>query len=307
MSIRVLIVDDAATIRYALRQLMLSQGLEAEVAGDGREALEKLGPGHAFDVVITDLKMPGVDGTSLVAKLQGTPELASLPIIIVTASDAAQDQIRNVDAGASVYITKPWNPDVLVAHVRRLARQKTRQQELERDSHTDALTGLHNRRFGVERLNQELARCRRHGEKLTVCLLDIDHFKRINDSLGHPAGDDVLVKVAGELRSVSRTTDVVLRWGGEEFLFAFCRTDLVQGAGIVERFRAHLASVPVSVRAAGVNVPVTISGGLAELEAEDTLDTLVARADSALYKAKESGRNRLLMWQLGQLTPVAAA
>jgi diguanylate cyclase (GGDEF)-like protein len=307
MTIRVLVVDDAPTIRYALKAVLTAHGFEVEAAGDGLEALEKLGPGHTFDVVITDLQMPGVDGNSLVSRLQGSAELAALPIVILTASEEAQDQIRNLDAGASVFLTKPWDDAVLVAHVRRLGRQRARQQELERDSHTDPLTGLANRRFGVERLQQEIERCRRHGGTLCVAMLDIDHFKRINDTLGHAAGDDVLVNVATALRSVSRATDVVLRWGGEEFLFVFCQTDVTLGSSILERFRSHLAAVPVVVRAAAVEVPVTISGGVAELQPDDTLETLVARADSALYKAKESGRNRLLMWQLGQLLPVAAA
>src|SRR5206468_4014066 len=106
-----------------------------------------------------------------------------------------------------------------------------------------------------------------------------------------------LVRVASELRGSSRSSDLVMRWGGEEFLVAFPETDLLAAAAIVERFRSQLASRPVTVRAGGLEVPVTISGGVAECEQGDTLDTLVARADSALYKAKESGRNRLLMWQ----------
>ncbi|HTE05699.1 MAG TPA: diguanylate cyclase [Planctomycetota bacterium] len=307
MSTRVLIVDDAATIRAKLSITLVANGFEVQTANDGSQALELLAPGHAFDVIISDLRMPGVDGCSLITKLQSDPDLALLPVVIITASEEKLDHLRNLEAGASAYLLKPWDDEVLIATVRRLAKQKLRQVELAHDSRTDPLTGLNNRRFGVERLNQEIERCRRYGGSLTVAMIDIDHFKRVNDTLGHAAGDDVLVKVSSELRRVSRATDLVLRWGGEEFLFAFAQTDLVQAAGIVERFRAQLAGAPVAVRAAGVDVPVTVSGGVATLEADDTLDTLVDRADSALYKAKESGRNRLLMWQLGRLSPVAAA
>jgi len=307
MSIRVLIVDDAATVRYALEKSLTASGFETETAKDGAEALAKLKPGHGFDVVVSDLKMPLVDGCTLVTTIQASAELSSLPVVILTGSTEKQDHLANLEAGAAAYLSKPWDDEVLTATVRRLAKQKNRQVELERDSRTDPLTGLNNRRFGVDRLTQEIERCRRYGGTLSVAMIDIDHFKRINDTLGHAAGDDVLVKVAAELRGASRSTDIVLRWGGEEFLFAFAQTDITLAAGIVERFRAKLAAVPIAVRAAGVDVPVTVSCGVACLEAEDSLDTLVDRADNALYKAKESGRNRLLMWQLGRLAPVAAA
>ncbi len=307
MSIRVLIVDDAATVRYALEKSLTASGFETVTAKDGAEALEKLGPGHGFDVVVSDLKMPLVDGCTLVTTIQASAELSSVPVVILTGSTEKQDHLANLEAGAAAYLSKPWDDEVLCATVRRLAKQKTRHVELERDSRTDPLTGLNNRRFGVDRLTQELERCRRYGGTLSVAMIDIDHFKRINDTLGHAAGDDVLVKVASELRNASRSTDIVLRWGGEEFLFAFAQTDIALAAGIVERFRARLAAVPIAVRAAGVDVPVTVSCGVASLEGDDTLDTLVDRADNALYKAKESGRNRLLMWQLGRLATIAAA
>jgi two-component system, cell cycle response regulator len=307
MTIRVLIADDAPTVRYALTSILNAAGIETDTAKDGLEALDKLKPGHGFDVLVSDLRMPAMDGCTLISTIQASPDLCTLPVLIITVSTEKEDYLRNLEAGASAYLVKPWDNDVLLATVRRLAKQSTRQVEFQRDSRTDPLTGLHNRRYGVERLTGELERCRRYGATLSVAMIDIDHFKRINDTLGHAAGDDVLVRVSAELRRASRSTDVVLRWGGEEFLFAFAQTDIDQAAGIVERFRSQLAAVPIAVRAAGVDVPVTVSGGVACFEPEDTLETLVGRADDALYKAKESGRNRLLMWQLGRLAPVNAA
>ncbi len=308
MTIRVLVVDDSATIRYTLTEQLRSNDMHVEEARNGGEALDKLAPGHGFHVVISDLKMPAIDGLTLVNTIQRAGQLRNLPILILTSSTADEDHVRNVEAGAAAFMTKPWNEKVLIATVRRLAEQKVRTDSLEEASRTDPLTSLANRRFGVDRLNEEIARSRRSGDGLAVALLDIDHFKRINDTLGHGAGDDVLRQMSDKLREVSRLTDVVVRWGGEEFLFAFPGTALEDAAMIVERFRVHLDVNPIQLtNSEAAALPVTISGGVAELEENDTLESLVERADDALYKAKESGRNRLLMWQLGQLRPVVAA
>ena len=158
----------------------------------------------------------------------------------------------------------------------------------------------------MERLNEEIERARRYGRDLSVVLLDIDHFKQVNDTLGHQAGDEVLQAVASQLGALSRSTDCVIRWGGEEFLFVFPETTTDEAAGIVERLRAHLESFPVHVSAEGGRaVPVTISGGVATLDVTDTLETLVYRADQALYRAKEEGRNQLHLHVDGAIRPAA--
>jgi diguanylate cyclase (GGDEF)-like protein len=305
---RVLVVDDSNTIRQALCAQLKERGIEPDTARSGSEALEKLAPGHSFDVVITDLKMPGLlDGERLIDTLKHDAELASLPVIVVSAFSERDAQLRNLELGAAAFFGKPWDPDLLAATVRYHAKQKSREELLACDSRTDALTGLGNRRYGVVRLQEAIDLSRRSKRLLSVVLLDIDHFKRVNDTFGHPGGDDVLRHVALELRRVSRSTDVVARWGGEEFLFIFPETDLADALQIVDRFRTHLASGPVTMPSARTDTPVTISGGAAELEAEDTPETLMARVDAALYKAKEEGRNRLMASQAGQLFPVHAA
>jgi diguanylate cyclase (GGDEF)-like protein len=308
MSIRVLLVDDSATIRHSFKKLLEKHEMQVETANNGMDALKRLEPGHDVDVVITDLKMPGLDGEKLVKSLQGCEHLRTVPVLVLTSSEERDDKLRNIEAGALAYFTKgAMDEDIFVATIRRLAAEKLRTRGFETDSRTDMLTGLYNRRYGTERLEQELQKFTRYGHAVSVALLDIDHFKSINDTLGHKAGDDVLRRLAAELRSASRESDLVMRWGGEEFLFAFPGTSLKQAAMVVERFRAHLASAPVLLEAGGSGVPVTISGGVAEVQGGDTIESLVRRADQALYKAKESGRNRLLMWQLGQMVPVMAA
>lgn len=306
MSIRVLVVDDSATIRHKLKTLLKQHGMEVELARSAEDALELLDSAREFDVAITDLRMPGLDGTSLVSIAQKKKRCSALPFIMLTSSTATEDHVRNLEVGAAVFLTKPWDDDVLIATVRRHARQYSRNEELTRESTIDGLTKLYNRSHGAKLLEEQIKLSRKYDRLLAVVLIDIDHFKRVNDTLGHAAGDSVLVAVSAELRQASRELDVVVRWGGEEFLFVFPATDLSEGVRIVERFRTTLAAMSIAVPT-GEEVTVTISGGVAELERSDTVDALVARADDALYKAKESGRNRLMIWQLGRLTPVPAA
>ncbi len=314
MTIRVLAVDDSATFRHWISQTLVKGGIEVETARNATEAREKLAPGHPFDVVVTDLMMPGIDGRKLVTMIQKDEDLEAVPVIVMTASDDQEEPVLNVEAGAAVYFRKPRAVEdqpqaaaLLIATVKRFGQQKRKVEGLGQDARTDTLTSLFNRRYGNERLAEQVERFQRYGQGFAVALLDIDHFKLINDTHGHSGGDDVLVRVAAALREASRASDIVVRWGGEEFLFIFPGTDIGQAAGIVERFRNHLPSAPVTVRTSGVEVPVTISGGVAQCEKGDTADGLVARADDALYKAKQAGRNRLLMIEAGRLRPVTAA
>jgi diguanylate cyclase (GGDEF)-like protein len=308
MTIRVLVVDDSATVRFKVAEVLRQHGMDVEQARNGQEALERLHDGHGIDVIITDLMMPGiVDGEKLIEALQKRTSMAMLPVIVLTAKSEKDVHVRNLEIGASAFFTKPWDDDLLVATVRRLALVKTREASLASDSRTDVLTGLFNRRYGAQRLDEVVSQCRRYERFLSVVLLDIDHFKRINDTLGHAAGDDVLRHIANELRATSRASDIVVRWGGEEFLFVFPETDLSQAATIVDRFRARIAAAPVILTAVGTAMPLTISCGIAELEEHDTPQTLVERSDQALYRAKETGRNRLMASQLGELIPIHAA
>jgi two-component system cell cycle response regulator len=307
MSIRVLVVDDSATVRFKLKTLLEKHGLAVEQAGNVGEALARLAPGHAIDVIVTDLRMPGLDGNKLVDSVGRCDELNALPVVVLTSSEEKDDRLRNIESGAAAYFNKgKLDEDEFVVQIRRLAKQKASTTELKHDSRTDRLTGIASRRYGDVRLAEELQKLARYGQPFAVALLDIDHFKRINDSLGHKAGDDVLRRLAAELRAVSRASDLVVRWGGEEFLFVFPGTSASQAAGIVERLRAHLAATPIALDG-GTSVPVTISGGVAEAQAGESAEDLVARADKGLYRAKETGRNRLLRWEAGELLPVAAA
>jgi diguanylate cyclase (GGDEF)-like protein len=295
-------------VRFKLKALLEKHEIAVEQAGNVSEALGKLGTGNTIDVIVTDLRMPGLDGSRLVDSVAHCEEIASVPCIILTSSEERDDRLNTIEKGAVAYFNKgDLDEELFLATIRRFAKAKVRATGFEHGSRIDPLTGLSNRRHGVDRLTEELQKHERYGHTFAVALLDIDHFKAINDTLGHLAGDAVLRKLAGELRGVSRASDMIIRWGGEEFLFVFPGTSAAQAAAIVERFRAHLASGPITLEGGGAPVPVTISGGVTEVQRGDTLEAVVQRADQGLYRAKETGRNRLLLWQSGELVPVAAA
>jgi diguanylate cyclase (GGDEF)-like protein len=301
---RILLVDDTPTVRYKYEILLRREEYEVDGASGGREALELLGE-NAYDVVVSDLMMPDMDGSELLSAIRADSDLKMLPVLMLTGSDDEQDVVDNLGAGASDYVLKTCKAAELLARVKNLVTMKRLQDDLRRAGETDMLTELANRRFGVDRLTDEIDRSRRYGSALSVALIDIDHFKRVNDALGHSAGDEVLVAVAAELQSVSRQSDCIIRWGGEEFLFVFPETTTEDAAAIVERFRAHLEHQPVPVEAADDgSIVVTVSGGVAQLRDGDTMETLVDRADTALYRAKETGRNRLLRWAGEELVAV---
>jgi len=302
---RILIVDDERTIRFAYEKLLQKDGFEVVALPDAETALERLGPGHGFHLVISDLMMPGVDGLRFVARLREMPHNVLLPVLMLTGSTESDDVVASLEAGANDYVSKERRQEMeFLARVRSHARTGMLQEQLDKVSRTDELTGLANRRHGSQRLKEEIARTVRYGHGLAVCLLDVDHFKKVNDSHGHQAGDEVLVEVARRLRAVTRDSDCVIRWGGEEFLVVFPETDVPEASGIVGRFRIEMSGTSIPVLDGSEELVVTISGGVAEHEEGDTLEGLVARADAALYRAKETGRNRLLLARAGELTPI---
>ncbi len=307
MTTQILIVDDSATVRAYLSGVIQDAGLEAVAVRDGLEALDVLGPGHRVHVVLTDLFMPRMDGFALVECIRNSERLRSLPIIMLTHSQAGEDQLINLKAGANDFIRKPFDDTLLMTKVENLAALRKSQLEAEEASWTDALTGIANRRFGEVRLQEEIDRTRRHGQALAVALLDVDHFKRVNDTLGHSVGDDVLIALAEALTQATRSSDILARWGGEEFLMVFPGTTLEEAASILDRFRRRLADTPIPVKAPGVrDLRITMSGGVALFEPNEPVQDLIERADRALYLAKEEGRNRLSIWKAGDLRPTGS-
>jgi diguanylate cyclase (GGDEF)-like protein len=295
---RVLVVDDARLVRAMMTTILRRGGFETEEASDGGAALEMLAR-QTFDVVITDLKMPGTDGFQV---LSGVKRIAPHVEVIILTGTHANDvscAVRALRLGAHDYLSKPPSnaDEVLLAVERALEKKHLKDanqrlvRELESLSRKDALTGVLNRRSFDEALAQELARARRHGHPLGLIMLDIDHFKRINDTHGHPGGDIVLRAFARTIEGGLREGDSLFRYGGEEFVVVLPHADARGTLTAASRIVASVASEPVEV--GGTLVPVTTSAGAAALSPSTVNGAqLVSAADRALYEAKQEGRNR---------------
>ncbi len=296
---RVLVVDDDPLSRRILEQALGSAGCEVESAADGQEALTKV-RSHRPDVVVTDWQMPRMDGLTLCRILKGSDETRFTHVLMLSARGETEAKVTGLETGADDYLVKPVDPVELTARVRvglrlqkALADLAAKNEILEKLALTDALTGLANRRAFLDALAAELARALRHDYPASLLFLDLDEFKRVNDTHGHAVGDEVLAGFSKVLSRGCRRGDLAARIGGEEFAVLLPMTGRVPAALVAERMRRSTESLPLGV---GVQVPVTVSIGVASTE--DSLKPfeaaeLLGRADAALYRAKAGGRNRV--------------
>jgi two-component system chemotaxis family response regulator WspR len=296
---RVLVVDDNVVVRRLLVARLRTAGCRVSEAADGLAALEEFGRAAA-EVVITDLSMPRLGGLELLAALRAEERPPEVILLTATHASDAEAAMQALRLGAHDYIPKtPAAVEAVALAVERAAEKwRLREEngrlvsELRRLSLTDGLTGVGNRRAFDEALLHEIARARRQGCDLALVMLDIDHFKAVNDAIGHPAGDEVLVAFVERIRSITRGADRLFRYGGEEFAL------LLAGAGpsaaLSAGNRAVRATAATPLPAGRRRVPVTCSAGVSVLAPDDGCagTGLVARADAALYAAKRSGRNR---------------
>ena len=294
----ILIAEDSATIRAVLTAQLTDSGYRVVAATNGREALERFAQDRP-DVALLDIDMPELDGMGVLDVVVADPELATIPVVFLTGRATSEDVAEGLARGAHDYLRKPVESSELAARVRAALRTKgladelrERNAELERLATTDHLTGLYNRRFVGRELERLILRARRHGQSISVAMLDIDHFKSINDEHGHAVGDAVLIEVAARIRRRLRGDDMVGRWGGEEFLLVLPETS-PEGTGIVaESVRAAIGDEPLSLATGSLDVTASI--GWATWEPSDASDDLLGRADFALYEAKAAGRNTVV-------------
>jgi len=306
---RVLVVDDSPAIRKQVRETLEASGEFEEVheRADGFSALAAMAELKP-DAVVCDLTMPGCDGITLLRLRAAKPELASIPVIMLTSNADQERKIEILERGAADYITKPFHPRELLARVRIHYRLRALQEELERAnarlftlSCTDGLTGLFNRRHLDRILESEVSRHNRYNLALSVALVDVDHFKTINDTYGHTVGDDVLRRIASSVQPLCRTADVVARYGGEEICVVLASTPLSGALTLAERLRVGIEALPHTADD-GTTFRATVSVGVAGAEPRSdrrdtlTVQALLARADRALYAAKHAGRNRVCAW-----------
>jgi diguanylate cyclase (GGDEF)-like protein len=283
-----------------LARMLESSGYDVVAASDGDEAWRILERDDAPRLAILDWMMPGMTGPDLCRKLRERKREPYTYVLLLTARTDKQDVVEGMDAGADDYVTKPFEARELQVRLRAGRRildlqadlVKAREALREQATH-DPLTGLWNRYALLEALEREHSRAARGGTPLAVIMLDLDHFKRVNDTYGHLAGDAVLRQTAKRMQAVVRSYDLVGRFGGEEFLIVLPGTSGANAAQLAERLRAAVAHEPVSQDL--LRIPVTASLGVGASGPEPSGDpqTLIRVADEALYRAKERGRNRV--------------
>jgi two-component system, cell cycle response regulator len=294
---RVLIAEDSTVVRALLRSQLAEHGYEVIETEDGGAALaraQELRP----EVILLDVDMPVMSGFEVVDRLKQDPDLADIPVVFITGRTDPEDAVKGLDLGAHDYLRKPFEPTELAARVQAAMRIKHLQDdlrelnaELAHRASTDQLTGLPNRRFLDEQLTRACAGAKRHERPLALLMIDVDHFKRVNDEFGHQVGDEVLACIAGRLGARLRADDVLGRWGGEEFMVVANATVPEGARRLAEDLRAGVAAEPLDVR--GTPLALTISIGWSAYDG-GTPEDLVRRADRALYAAKEAGRDTVV-------------
>ncbi len=295
---RVIVADDDAVSRRLVEATLVRAGHEVTVVADGLAAIEVTSRPDSPQLAIIDWMMPGADGLAVCRAIRERVG-PYIYVILLTARQQQQDMIDGLAAEADDFLRKPFDPGELLARIRSgqrildlQARLLAAQTELRHQATHDALTGLPNRAMAIDHLSRELDRSRRASRPCSVAIADIDHFKRINDTFGHAAGDQVLRACAVRMMAVRRPYDLVARYGGEEFLMLFPDCNLAAAAGIAERLR--LAVSDGAIPWEGTPVDLTISIGVASTpDGIGEATRLVTAADEALYRAKSTGRNRV--------------
>jgi diguanylate cyclase (GGDEF)-like protein len=296
----ILIIDDSPNVRSQIVRTLREYGLFSDYleADDGLKGFKSLMERPA-DLVLCDLEMPVMDGFKFLAMVQSRPELQDIPVIMLTGRGDRELKIRGLEQGASDYVTKPFDTGELVARVKVQLKIKSLQDELKRSNEllremsiTDPLTKLRNRRYLMEVLEQEIQRSARTRSPLSVIILDIDHFKKVNDTYGHQLGDEVLAVVGSLVGQTLRTYDVAARYGGEEFFLVLPDTPLREARAVAERIRRDVEMLSFTDRLRSLHVTVSLGVAVFPSERATSQEALFREADKALYRAKQGGRNR---------------
>jgi len=300
----ILVVDDDIVSRTVVEKHLSKAGFCVSTASNGSHALEQFDQ-QFFPIVLTDWMMPEIDGPHLCRLIREKKTDGYVFIVLITARDSKTDIVSGLESGADDYLTKPIHPAELVARIHTGIRILKLEQSLKKANEeirllsiTDPLTGCHNRGYLNEKFPQELLRARRYSHPLSILLADIDHFKKVNDTYGHQAGDEVLKTFAQCIQQqIRKKIDWVVRYGGEEFLLILPETRSLGALSMAERLRKAIEGTVISVGHTDIRITASFGGACATFEDKSiksiTMDQLVNLADEKLYQSKEKGRNQV--------------
>jgi two-component system cell cycle response regulator len=293
----ILLIEDRVSAARLVTATLSAHNVDIET--DPQEALFK-GVEGRYDLFVVSLALQGYDGLRLCSQFRSLERTRNVPIIILAEVEDRPRILRSLDLGVNDYLQRPLDKNELIARVRTQLRRKRYADSLRDNVQAsiemaivDTLTGLHNRRYFNTNFAALLETAARKGRPLSLMILDIDHFKHVNDTHGHDAGDQILRTFSARLRRVTRASDLVCRLGGEEFAVLMPDTDLEIARGVAERIRRVTETELFAYASDRPMIPVTVSIGLAERFGETDPDTLMRRADGALYRSKGAGRNRV--------------
>jgi diguanylate cyclase (GGDEF)-like protein len=306
--LNILVADDSAVSRHLIERTLEGLGYGVMLAVDGHQAVEILMRPDGPRLAVVDWMMPGLDGLEVCRRVRQRTAPYTY-VILLTARDRQEDVLAGLDAGADDFLTKPFDVVELRARLRSGARVLELQEALfaavealRHQATRDALTGLWNRGLVLDGLARELHRAEREERALSIVIADLDHFKKVNDTHGHPAGDAVLREAADRFRAALRGYDLIGRYGGEEFLIVLPGCGEARAGQVAERLRQSLAARPIEAGGALIEVTASLGVACASAPGADSV-ALVKAADQALYRAKANGRNRVE--KAGRLAPGA--
>ncbi|HEY4114972.1 MAG TPA: PleD family two-component system response regulator [Rhizomicrobium sp.] len=297
---RILIIEDRPeSVAWFMSALQPPNEVAAVDAFE--EAVIRVRGGY-YDLIVISLGLRSFDGLRLCSQLRSLPEGRNVPILVLVSEGDRRKLNQALEMGVNDYLTRPVDRNELTARVRTQLRKKMYSDRLRHNVQlslemaiTDQLTGLHNRRYMARHLDTLIGNADKSGKPLAFLILDVDHFKRVNDSCGHDIGDEVLKEFASRIAANIRGIDLACRYGGEEFVVVMPDTDVDFASAVAERLRKNVEATPFAVSRAPHKLNITISIGIAGSQgAEDSADALLHRADQALYRAKHEGRNRVI-------------
>lgn len=286
---RVLVLDDDVDVARYHCLILREAGMQTCYLTEPEHTLELLQDFHP-DIVLMDMYMPVCTGNELAALIRQLPEYVGMPIVYLSSETDRQKQLKAMRAGAEGFMTKPVVPEELVAAVSiRAERMRTLRSLMARDS----LTGLYNHTTTTDLLGRALLGAKREGRSVCMVMIDLDRFKAVNDTYGHPVGDQVIIALARMLRQRLRSSDIIGRYGGEEFAVIMADTSVSAAGRIIDSLRKDFARFVFT--AGGIRFSSTFSAGIAGYPARQTVELLREAADRALYEAKHKGRNRVVL------------